>query len=98
MRGIKTGSVFVTRRGCPLDRSNILHEMKALCKEAQVERTKVFPHNLRHLFAVTYYQIEKDLGHLADLLGHCNVDTTRIYTRISCEQQQSCIDRMKLIL
>lgn len=98
IRGIKSGSIFITRYGRSLDRSNILHEMKALCKEACVERTKVFPHNLRHLFAVTYYQIEKDLSHLADLLGHCNVNTTRIYTRISCDQQKKRVEAMRLIL
>lgn len=98
MSRIKSGCVFITRHGRPLDRSNILHEMKALCKDAQVEKNKVFPHNLRHLFAVTYYQIEKDLGHLADLLGHCNVNTTRIYTRISLERQQRCVDGLRLII
>lgn len=95
---IKSGCVFITRHGRALDRSNILHEMKALCKDAGVERTKVFPHNLRHLFAVTYYQIEKDLGHLADLLGHCNVNTTRIYTKISLKKQQKYVNNLRLIL
>lgn len=98
IRKIKSGCIFITRHGNPLDRSNILHEMKALCKDACVEQTKVFPHNLRHLFAVTYYKMEKDLGHLADLLGHCNINTTRIYTRISREQQQKQVEKMKLIL
>lgn len=59
-RKIERGSIFVTRSGRPLDRSNILHEMKKLCERANVERQKVFPHNLRHLFAITYYQVEKD--------------------------------------
>ncbi|MDO5549210.1 MAG: tyrosine-type recombinase/integrase [Eubacteriales bacterium] len=95
---IKSGCVFITRHERPLDRSNILREMKALCKDAGVERTKVFPHNLRHLFAVTYYQIEKDLGHLADLLGHCNVNTTRIYTKISLKKQQKYVNSLRLIL
>ena len=58
-----------------LDRSNIWHEMKALCEKAGVSREKVFPHNLRHLFACTYYKKEKDLSHLADLLGHSSIDT-----------------------
>ena len=75
--GIQSGSVFVTRGGRPMDRSNILHAMKALCQEAGVAAGKVFPHNLRHLFAVTYYNVEKDICHLADLLGHSNVNTTR---------------------
>lgn len=97
-KGIRKGSVFVTRNGRPLDRSNIFHAMKALCKEALVDRAKVFPHNLRHLFAVTYYRKERDLGHLADLLGHSNVNTTRIYTRISYEQQHKRVEEMRLIL
>lgn len=74
------GAVFVTRSGRPLDRSNIWRDMKALCKKAGVEPGKVFPHNLRHLFARTYYTLEKDLSRLADILGHSNVNTTRIYT------------------
>ena len=75
-----TGAVFVTRTGKPLNRSNIWRDMKALCESADVEPEKVFPHNLRHLFARTYYTLEKDLSRLADILGHSNVNTTRIYT------------------
>lgn len=86
--GITSGSVFVTRSGRPMDRSNILHAMKKLGKKARVETTKVFPHNLRHLFAVTFYKAERDICHLADLLGHSNINTTRIYTLISCEEQE----------
>ena len=78
--GIKTGTVFVTRNGKPLDRSNIWREMKALCKGASVSEKKVFPHNLRHLFARLFYSIEKDVVRLADLLGHSSINTTRIYT------------------
>lgn len=78
--GIKTGPVFVTRTGKPLDRSNIWKEMKALCQSAAVSEKKVFPHNLRHLFARSFYAIEKDVVRLADLLGHSNINTTRIYT------------------
>lgn len=95
---IQNGSIFVTRYGQPLDRSNIFHAMKALCKDAFVERSKVFPHNLRHLFAVTYYQKEKDLGHLADILGHSNVNTTRIYTQISCKLQRKRVEGLGLML
>ncbi len=87
-RSITTGSVFVTRSGKPMDRSNILHAMKKLCEKAKVASTKVFPHNLRHLFAVTFYKVEKDICHLADLLGHSNINTTRIYTLVSCEEQE----------
>ena len=78
--GISAGSVFVTRSGKPLDRSNIWKEMKALCRRARVSENKVFPHNLRHLFARTFYKIEKDIVRLADLLGHSSINTTRIYT------------------
>ena len=78
--GIKAGPVFVTRNGKPLDRSNIWKEMKALCKRASVSEKKVFPHNLRHLFARLFYSIEKDVVRLADLLGHSSINTTRIYT------------------
>ena len=77
---IKSGAVFVTRNGNPLDRSNIWSDMKKLCKTANVSEKKVFPHNLRHLFARTYYSIQKDVVRLADILGHSSVNTTRIYT------------------
>lgn len=97
-RRIEKGSIFVTRSGKPMDRSNILHEMKALCQEAEVDREKVFPHNLRHLFAVTYYNVEKDVCHLADLLGHSSVNTTRIYTLVSCEVQEQRIEGLGLVL
>lgn len=94
---VKSGSIFVTRSGRPVDRTNILHDMKALCDRANVERGKVFPHNLRHLFACTYYQMEKDLSHLADLLGHSSVNTTRIYTLVSSEQQAGFIEKLGLV-
>lgn len=97
-KGIKSGSVFVTRTGKPLDRSNILHEMKALAKKARVEVEKIFPHNLRHLFALTYYMAEKNVCHLADLLGHSNINTTRIYTLASCEEQEQQINNLGLLL
>ncbi len=97
-RDILSGSVFVTRNGNPLDRSNILHQMQSLCDEAGVDRSKVFPHNLRHLFALTYYNIEKDICHLADLLGHSNINTTRIYTLVSCEEQERQINGLGLLL
>lgn len=94
---IVSGSVFVTSSGKPLDRSNILHAMKALGKEAGVPKNKLFPHNLRHLFAVEYYDAERDLSHLADLLGHSNINTTRIYTRVSCEEQEARLERLGLV-
>lgn len=77
---ITSGPVFVTRTGKPLDRSTIWKMMKALCESAGVDRDKVFPHNLRHLFARTYYSIQKDIVRLADILGHSSINTTRIYT------------------
>ena len=76
---IRSGPVFRTKSGQNLDRSNVCHEMKALCEEARVDRRKVFPHNLRHLFAKTFYTINKDIAKLADLLGHASIETTRIY-------------------
>ena len=95
---IRSGSIFVTRNGKPLDRSNIFHSMKKLCEDAEVDRDKVFPHNLRHLFAVTYYKAEKDVCHLADILGHSSINTTRIYTIISCEEQEQQIDCLGLFI
>lgn len=92
------GAVFTTRTGRPLDRSNIWRDMKALCKSAGVEPGKVFPHNLRHLFARTYYTLERDLSRLADILGHSSVNTTRIYTVESGTVHQRQLERMGLIV
>lgn len=78
-RNIRTGSIFVSGRGKPLDRSNIWRQMKQLCQAAGVKASKVFPHNLRKLFARTFYGIEKDIAKLADILGHSSINTTRIY-------------------
>lgn len=97
-KGISDGPVFVTRTGKPMDRCNIWSEMKALCEEAGVEHEKVYPHNLRHLFAVTYYQLDKDVVRLADILGHASVETTRIYTATSGMEQVRTLSRMKLII
>lgn len=79
-RNIKNGSVFVTKSGRPLDRYAIWKMMKDLCESAGVSRDKVFPHNFRHLFARTFYSLQKDIVRLADILGHSSVETTRIYT------------------
>ena len=79
-QGITSGSIFVSRNGKPLDRSSIWKLMKNLCEKAGVKKEKVFPHNLRHLFARTYYSLQKDIVRLADILGHSSVNTTRIYT------------------
>lgn len=97
-QGIRTGSIFITHTGRPLDRSNILHEMKALCPLAQVEPEKVFPHNLRHLFACLYYNQTKDLCHLADVLGHSNINTTRLYTTLSTTQHLRQLEHLRLLL
>ena len=79
-QGIKGGSVFVSRNGKPLDRSYIWKMLKNLCEAAGVSKDKVFPHNFRHLFARTYYSLQKDIVRVADILGHSSVETTRIYT------------------
>ena len=96
-QGIKDGVIFRTKTGKPLDRSNIWRDMQALCESAGVEHGKVFPHNLRHLFARTYYQLEKDLSRLADLLGHSNVSTTKIYTMETGTEHAKQLDRMGLV-
>lgn len=95
---ISTGVVFVTRTGKPLDRSNIWRDMKKLCESAGVDPGKVFPHNLRHLFARTYYSLEKDISRLADILGHSNISTTRIYTVESGRIHAHQIGRMELVI
>lgn len=96
--GLTGGSVFKTSNGKAVDRSNIWKEMKLLCDEAGVDREKVFPHNLRHLFAKSFYQIEKDIAKLADVLGHSNIETTRIYIRTSgCEHRRQ-LEAMGLVL
>ena len=94
---ISSGSVFVTKNGKPLDRSNIWKLMKDLCESAGVSKDKVFPHNLRHLFARTYYSLEKDVVRLADVLGHSSVNTTRIYTMETGEQHRIQIQRLGLL-
>ncbi len=94
----KEGMIFVTRSGNAVDRSNIVHDMKKLCEEAGVPREKIFPHNLRHLFATTYYRKKKDITHLADLLGHSNINTTRIYTLESGEEHARQINVLGLVI
>ena len=86
--------MFVTRSGAPLDRSNIWREMKALCRAAGVSDKKVFPHNFRHLFARTFYRLNKDLAKLADLLGHSSINTTRIYIRTTSAEHRRCLERI----
>lgn len=97
-RGIWQGSVFVTRSCRPIDRTNVWAMMKALCTQAHVDAKKVFPHNLRNLFARCFYQKQRDLEHLATLLGHSSINTTRIYTRTSGEEHLRQIERLGLLL
>ena len=95
---ITAGAVFLSKNGRPLDRSNIWRDMKSLCESAGVEPSKVFPHNLRHLFARTYYALERDLSRLADILGHTNVTTTRIYTAESGAVHARQFGRLGLVV
>ena len=95
---IRTGSIFITRNGKMMDRSNISKRMKQLGREAGVDTAKVFPHNFRHLFARVFYSIEKDVVRLMDLLGHSNISTTRIYTMSTEEQTRRQMSRMRMVL
>ncbi len=97
-QGINSGMIFVTRTGKPISRTNIWREMKALCEEANVNPQKVFPHNLRHLFARVFYGIEKDIAKLADILGHSSINTTRIYIISTGTEHRQRMESMRLIL
>lgn len=96
-QNIRQGSIFVTASGKPLDRCNIWAEMKKLCAAARVRREKVFPHNLRHLFARLFYGMERDIVRLADILGHSSVNTTRIYTMESGRTHRQQIEKLPLL-
>lgn len=95
---ITEGAVFVTRTGKPMSRTNIWREMKNLCLEADVNSEKVFPHNLRHLFARVFYGIEKDIAKLADILGHSSIETTRIYIISSGREHRKLMETMRLVI
>ena len=95
---ITSGTIFVTRSGAPLNRSNIWSAMKKLCEAAGVKASKVFPHNLRKLFARTFYGIEKDIAKLADILGHSSINTTRIYIMTTGTEHRRKIERLGLII
>ena len=97
-QGIEGGHIFRTKSGKPLDRSNICHDMKKLSDEAKVDASKIFPHNLRHLFARTFYAVEKNLAYLADVLGHSRIETTRIYVAASIAAHEKILNQMKLII
>lgn len=94
---IQRGCIFCTKTGKALHRSNIWREMKALCHLAEVKEEKVFPHNLRHLFAQCFYEIKQDLAKLADVLGHGSIETTRIYIRTTGEEYLKQIEQLKLV-
>ena len=97
-QNISSGSVFITRTGKPISRTNIWREMKGLCEQADVNPQKVFPHNLRHLFARVFYGIEKDIAKLADILGHSSINTTRIYIISTGNEHRRRMENMRLII
>ncbi len=96
-RNIKSGSVFVTRTGKPLDRCRVWKLLKDLCESANVSKDKVFPHNFRHLFARTFYSLQKDIVRLADILGHSSVNTTRLYTMESGIEHRKQLQKLGLL-
>lgn len=96
--GIESGSIFVTRSGKNICRSNIWREMKKLCADTNINPKKIYPHNLRHLFARTFYELQKDIVKLADVLGHSSINTTRIYIISSGYEHQRNMENMRLIL
>lgn len=95
---ITSGYIFITRSGRPISRTNIWREMKSLCVQAGVNPQKVFPHNLRHLFARVFYGIEKDIAKLADILGHSSINTTRIYIISTGNEHRRRMEHMRLII
>lgn len=97
-RHISSGAIFVGKSGRTLERSNIWRRMKQLCKVARVKESKVFPHNLRKLFARTFYGIEKDIAKLADILGHSSINTTRIYIMTTGIEHRRKIERLGLVV
>lgn len=94
---ITFGEIFLTKSGKSLSRRQIWAEMKGICQKAGVEETKVFPHNLRHLFARTFYQVCRDIAKLADVLGHSSIETTRIYLISTGKEHASQLDRLGLV-
>ena len=95
---IHNGPIFLSRQGKPLCRVTVWKLLKALCSRANVAWKKVFPHNLRHLFARTFYDLEKNISKLADLLGHSSIETTRIYIMESGAEHQRLLNKMHLLL
>ena len=97
-RGIGSGAVFITGSGKPVDRSNVWREMKSLCRDAGVDPSKVFPHNLRHLFARIFYAMDRDIAKLADILGHSSIETTRLYIITTVKEHRRQMENMRLII
>lgn len=95
---IRSGVIFLTKHNKPLDRKTVWAQMKSLCKAAGVNPSKVFPHNLRKLFARTFYAMEKDIAKLADILGHSSIDTTRIYIMTTCAEHRRKIEKLGLVV
>ena len=96
-RKIASGEIFLTRSGKPIDRKQIWASMKSLCKAAKVDSTKVFPHNLRHLFARTFYQVCRDIVKLANILGHSSIETTRIYLVTTSREDAKQLELLGLV-
>ena len=96
-QGIASGPIFRTRTGRAISRRQIWAEMKGLCRDAGVAPSKVFPHNLRHLFAVVFYKVCRDVVKLADVLGHSSIETTRIYLMTTEKEHQRQLDRLRLV-
>ncbi len=97
-QGIKSGAIFITRTGRPVSRTNIWREMKGICAQSNVNPAKVFPHNLRRLFARVFYSLEKDIAKLADILGHSSINTTRIYIISTGAEHRRQMENMRLII
>lgn len=97
-RGLKSGPIFLTRRGTPISRTCIWRQMKALCALAGVAPGKVFPHNLRHLFARTFYEMNRDIAKLADVLGHASINTTRIYIATTGAEHRRQMEHLRLVI
>ncbi|MFR0039613.1 MAG: tyrosine-type recombinase/integrase [Lachnospira sp.] len=97
-RHICSGSIFITSKGNPVNRSNVWRMMKNLCRVAGVSEEKVYPHSMRHLFARSFYKIKKDIAKLADVLGHSSIDTTRIYIKTTGKEHKRQLNKMKMIL
>ena len=97
-QGISSGAIFLTKNGRTISRYTVWKEMKSLCKEAGVSPKKVFPHNLRHLFARAFYSIDRDIAKLADILGHSSINTTRIYIATTCVEHIRKMEKLRLII